>query len=159
MKRQISALLIILMLCTAVTAYADVPQISGDLFTSAKQALIYLSSGEYERLVTLLPFSGISPSASEWQSFAEGNFSTLNGGVQNEYSVAYWTGSDWRLAVPVSAPDDSSVEALVLSSADGSTFTGYRYSTWADVKAEYEAASYVVWNQEYVEATPVVAVD
>lgn len=159
MKRRISILLILLMLCMAATAYADVPQISADLFSSAKQALSCLSSGEYERLVTLLPFSGVSPSAAEWQSFAEGNFTTLGGRVQSEYSVAYWTGSDWRLAVPVVAPDSSDVEALVLSSADGSTFSGYRYSKWKDIKDEYESASYVVWNQEYVESTPVITAD
>lgn len=159
MKRRISLCLIILMLCMTATAYADVPQISSELFSSAKQALTCLSSGEYERLVTLLPFSGVSPSAAEWQSFADGNFSTLGGSVQSEYSVAYWTGSDWRLAVPVFTPDNGDVEALVLSSADGSTFSGYRYSRWKDVKSEYESASYVVWNQEYVEAMPVITAD
>ena len=159
MKRRISLCLIVLMLCMVATAYADVPQISSELFSSAKQALTCLSSGEYERLVTLLPFSGVSPSAAEWQSFADGNFSTLGGSVQSEYSVAYWTGSDWRLAVPVSTPDNGDVEALVLSSADGSTFSGYRYSKWKDIKSEYESASYVVWNQEYVEATPVITAD
>ena len=159
MKRRLSLLLIVLMLCMAATAYADVPQISSELFSSAKKALTCLSSGEYERLVTLLPFSGVSPSASEWQSFADGNFSTLGGSVQSEYAVAYWSGSDWRLAVPVTAPDSGDVEALVLSSADGSAFSGYRYSKWKDVKSEYESASYVVWNQEYVESTPVITAD
>lgn len=157
MKRRL-ALIVLIVLCVTVTAYADVPQLSSTLFSSAKQALVYLSSGEYERLVTLLPFSDVSPSASEWQSFAE-NFSTLGSGVQTDYAVAYWTGSDWKIAVPVETPDNDSVEVLVLSSADGSAFSGYRYASWSNVKSAYEGASYVTWNQEYVSADPVITAD
>ena len=145
------------MLCLSVNAYADVPQLSGTLFSTAKQALVYLSSGEYERLVTLLPFSGVSPSASEWQSFAD-NFSSLSS-VQTDYAVAYWTGSTWRLAVPVSEPSSDDVETLVLSSDDGASFSGYRYSSWSQVRDEYESASYVMWDDEYVDSDPVIAVD
>ena len=159
MKRNMTIALVLMLLCVAITAQAEVPQISDDLFSCAKKAVVYLSSGEYERLVTLLPFSGDAPSASEWQNFAEGNFSTLGGDVQTDYSVAYWTGSCWKLAVPVTVPDSGSVEALVLTSDDGSSFSGYRYSKWKDIKDEYESASYVVWNQEYVESTPVITAD
>ena len=98
MKRNMTIALVLMLLCVAITAQAEVPQISDDLFSCAKKAVVYLSSGEYERLVTLLPFSGDAPSASEWQNFAEGNFSTLGGDVQTDYSVAYWTGSCWKLA-------------------------------------------------------------
>ena len=159
MKRRISMILAVLMLCISISAYAEeVPQFSDELFTTAKQAMIYLSSGEYERLVTLLPFSDVSPSAAEWQSFAEGNFLSFEN-VQTEYSVAYWTGIDWKLAVPVTEPTGGEVEAMVLTSADGMAFSGYRYSLWADVELEYEAAEYVTWNKEFVEAMPVIAVD
>lgn len=159
MKRRISAILIALMLCCAVAAQAEVPQISGDLFACAKQAVVYLSSGEYERLVTLLPFSDVAPSATEWQSFAEGNFLTLGGEVQTEYSVAYWTGSSWTLAVPVYAPDGNAIETLVLTSDDGLSFSGYRYCDWLTVQTEYEMSDYVTWNKEFLEMSPVIAVD
>ena len=96
MKRNMTIALVLMLLCVAITAQAEVPQISDDLFSCAKKAVVYLSSGEYERLVTLLPFSGDAPSASEWQNFAEGNFSTLGGDVQTDYSVAYWTAARWR---------------------------------------------------------------
>lgn len=159
MKRQISMILAILLLCTAVTAYADVPQISGELFSSAKQALLYLASGEYERLVTLLSFSDVAPSASEWQKFAEGNFSTLGNGVQTDYAVAYWNGSCWKVAVPVAVPDQGNVESIVLTSSDGRTFSGYRYCDWNSVQGEYEGAAYVTWNKEFVNSTPMIAID
>ena len=159
MKRNMTIALVLMLLCVAITAQAEVPQISDDLFSCAKKAVVYLSSGEYERLVTLLPFSDVSPSASEWQDFAEGNFTTLSNGVQTDYAVAYWNETDWRLAIPVSEPNDDSVETLVLISPDGNTLTGYRYATWGDVKREYEAASYTIWNQEYVSSTPVVTFD
>lgn len=159
MKRYRLMILAVLLLCMTVSAYADAPQISGNLFSSAKQALVYLASGEYERLVTLLPFSDVSPSASEWQSFAEGNFSSLNGSVQTNYAVAYWNGSCWKVAVPAGTPDHGSVETLVLTSADGNSFTGYRYSSWSNVKSEYESASYVTWNKEYVDSQPTIVID
>lgn len=161
MKRHIAIVLAVLMLCmtAAACAEASVPQVSSNLFLSAKQALVYLASGEYERLVTLLPFSGVAPSASEWQGFAEGNFLTLSGEVQTEYSVAYWTGMDWKLAVPVYAPESGDVEALVLTTADGMTFSGYRYCKWSEVVLEYEMAAYVTWNKEYVSSAPMISVD
>ncbi len=158
MKRFIAVLCAALLLTMPLSAWAEVPQFSNSLFADGKNALVYLASGEYERLVTLLPFSDVAPGASEWQSFAD-NFSTLSDGVQTDYAVAYWNETDWKLAIPVQTPDDDSVEALVLISADGSTLTGYRYATWGDVKREYEAASYTVWNQEYVSATPVITSD
>ena len=159
MKRNIAITLILLMLCTSVAAQAEVPQLSGDLFNCAKQSTVYMASGEYERLVTLLPFSDVAPSASEWQSFAEGNFSSLSGDVQTDYAVAYWTGSNWNLAVPVLEPSEGSIDTLVLCSSDGTTFSGYRYASWSQVENEYLSSSYVIWNKEYVDSTPVVDAD
>lgn len=161
MKRRISILLAVILLLSvsASAASIEVPQISENLFLCAKQALVYLSSGEYERLVTLLPFSGVAPSASEWQNFAEGNFLSLTEEVQTEYAVAYWNGLSWTLAVPVVNPDIDSAETLVLSSADGITFSGYRYATWAEVKGEYLFATYVTWNKEYLGTAPIITAD
>lgn len=158
MKRAICCILVVMLLMSA-TAFADVPKLSSEMLSTAKQALSCLGAGEYERLVTMLPYSDVAPSADEWQSFAQNNFTTLGGGVQTEYAVAYWTGSVWKLAVPVSAPSDGTVETLVLSSADGSTFNGYRYADWSQVQEEYESASYVSWDSEYIPSDPVVAAD
>lgn len=160
MKRILSLVLILLLLISTVAYASEVPQISEELFTVAKQALTYLASGEYERLVTLLPFSDVSPSASEWKSFFEGNFTAIeDGAVQTEYAVAYWIGSAWNLAIPVSEPNEDTVETIVLTSSDGVSLTGYRFATWAEVKGEYLFASYVVWDKEYIESTPILAVD
>ena len=107
----------------------------------------------------VLPFSGGAPSAEEWQKFAE-SFSQLDSGtVQREVSVAYWQGSCWYLAVPVTEPKTDSVEALVLRSDDGSTFSGYKYATWGEVKGGYQSSDYVTWNEEYVAGTPVIIAD
>jgi len=166
MKKYIAVLAALLTLCILFAAQAEeeIPQFSGTLFSAGKQAVVYLASGEYERLVTLLPFSDIAPSATEWQNFAEGNYLTITSeflpeDVQTEYSVAYWTGTDWLLAVPITIPETEDAEALVLSSADGLTFTGYRYALWTEIKEEYEQATYVTWNKEYIEAMPVITVD
>ena len=155
MKKMLCVMLA-LMLIGAV-ALADVPQLSSSLFSSAKHAVAYLASGEYERLVKLLPFSGVAPSASEWESFA-GNYSDLSN-IQSDYAVAFWTGKVWVVAVPLQVPEDGSVEVLALSSEDGSTFNGYSYGTWSQVEGGYSQSSHVQWNDEYVGGTPTVVAD
>ncbi len=154
-KKLFCALLALVLLGSV--ALADAPSLSDDLFTSAKLAVVYLASGAYEKLVTLLPFSDVAPSASEWESFAA-NYSDLSG-AQSEYAVAYWTGNYWVVAVPIREPDSGSVEALVLGSEDGSSFIGYRYATWSQVESGYSASDRVLWNIEYVGGTPTVVVD
>lgn len=155
MKKTIC--LVVALLLVATLALADAPQFSDGLFSSAKQAVKYLSSGEYERLVTLLPFSDVAPSASEWESFAA-NFRDLSS-VQKDYAVAFWSGSVWVVAVPIQEPSDGGVEALTLSSEDGATFNGYRYATWSQIESAYSQSSHVIWNDEYVGGTPTVIAD
>lgn len=159
MKTIISVMLLMALLLSACACAEGVPSISDDLFSAAKEALGLLSYGEYARVSEALPFSGAAPSADEWQKFAE-SFTTLGSGtVQREVSVAYWQESCWYLAVPVSEPNRDAVEALLLRSDDGLAFSGYKYSTWGEVKAGYQASDYVVWNEEYVAGTPVIIAD
>lgn len=154
MKKTLCALLALMLIgATALAA----PQLSDDLFSSAKQAVGYLASGEYERLVTLLPFSDVSPSAAEWERFA-GNYTNLTD-AQSDYAVAFYSGDIWVLAVPIQVPEDGTVEVLALSSEDGNTFNGYRYATWAQVEAACQQSDHVIWNEEYVGGTPSVVLD
>lgn len=158
MKKFLSCLLIAaVLLGCACCAHAEVPALSESLFKYAKGALTCLASGEYDKVVTTLPFSDISPSADEWRSFAQGSFSSLTGSSpQTKYAVAYWTGRFWQVAVPVSEPSSGGVESLVLTSEDGRTFIGYGCSTWKKIQAGYESSSYVSWNKEYNASTSVV---
>lgn len=155
MKKIISCLLIAAMLLCAA-AQAEVPSLSEKLFKYAKAALTCLASGEYDKVVTGLPFSGLSPSADEWRSFAQGSFSSLSGKPQSKYAVAYWTGRAWKIAVPVAEPASGSVETLVLVSEDGSSFSGYGCTSWSKVKGEYQNSNYVSWNEEYNASTSVL---
>lgn len=155
MKKLISLLLIAAMLCC--TSALAVPSLSEGLFKYAKGALKCLAGGDYEKVVTSLPFSDVSPSAREWSGFAEGSFSSLAGtSPQTKYAVAYWAGSVWKVAVPIDEPSSAGVETLVLISEDGSTFCGYGCSSWGSVKKEYSKSDYVVWNDEYSGSTSVV---
>ena len=154
MKKWICVALAILLIGTTALA---APQLSDSLFSSAKQAVGYLASGEYERLVTLLPFSDVAPSASEWESFAA-NYSDLTG-VQSDYAVAFYSGNTWVVAVPVQVPDSGSVEVLALSSDDGVSFSGYRYATWSQVESACQSSEHVIWNDEYLGGTPTVVAD
>lgn len=156
MKKIISCILLAALLC-ATTALAEIPKLSESMFKYAKNALAALSNGAYDKLVTSLPFSDVSPSSDEWEELAEGAFTSLSGSdPQNLYAVAYWMGSAWKLAVPVTEPASSDVEVLVLVSEDGKSFSGYGYTTWGKVKKEYQNADYVQWNEEYNASTSVV---
>lgn len=146
----------LLLICTG-SALAQTPSLSSKLFKYAKRALEDLADGDYQAVVSTLPFSDVSPSADEWRRLAEGSFSTLSGASpQTRYAVAYRVGDFWKIAVPVSEPDSGSVETLVLVSEDGETFTGYGCSSWKKVSAELEASDYVTWNEEYTPMTSVV---
>lgn len=158
MKKILTYTLIAALLAVcAATAFAEVPSLSESLFKYAKGAITSLAAGAYDKVVTSLPFSDVSPSADEWRSFAQGSFSSLSGASpQTKYAVAYWVGSVWKIAVPVSEPSSGSVETLVLISEDGSTFTGYGCSSWSSVCSEYQGSKHVVWNDEYSSTTSVV---
>ena len=149
--------LVLICLLIGSTALAGAPKLSDNLFSSAKKAVRYLASGEYERLVTLLPFSDVAPSASEWERFAD-NYSDMSH-IQSDYAVAFLTGSTWVVAVPLQVPDSGSVEVLALSSEDGETFSGYRYATWKQVEKACGDSKRVVWNEEYVGDTATVVAD
>ncbi|MDO5323614.1 MAG: hypothetical protein Q4G06_06300 [Clostridia bacterium] len=156
MKRIICCTLVAILLLTAA-ALAEVPSLSENMFKYAKGTLSCLASGAYDKIVTSVPFSGVSPSADEWAGFAQGGFTDLTGSTpQTKYAVAYWTGSSWKIAVPVSEPSSGSVETLVLISEDGQSVTGYGCSIWSQVCSEYESSSYVSWNSEYNASTSAV---
>lgn len=155
MKKLICLLLIACLLVPAALA-DNAPKLDDKLFDYAKKALVCLSSGEYERLVSNLPFSDVSPSASEWQNFA-GNYQDLTD-PQSEYAVAYWRGTCWNVAVPVQTPDNDDVEVLVLTSYDGTSFSGYRYSDWASIQSEYADSEHICWNKEYFDSEAMVFV-
>lgn len=146
MKKRMWVVALMLALL-AVTPALAAAQLSGSLFSAAKQALSCLAAGDYERVSSLLPYSGEAPDAEEWARFAR-NFSQLSN-VQRDYAVAYWSGG-WRVVVPVRPPANGGVEALMLLSDDGRTFSGYKYVTWSKVAREYAASEKVIWDQEYV---------
>lgn len=157
MKKLSCIILAILLFCVNIAALAEVPSLSEKMFYYAKGALSCLASGDYEKVVTTLPFSGVSPSAKEWSSLATGSFSTLSGSQpQSEYAVAYWNGNVWKIAVPVSEPSSSGVETLVLLSEDGKSFTGYGCASWGNVTKEYQSSEYVSWNSEYNASTSAI---
>lgn len=149
MKRRLTAILLALTLAGMTPALAAA-QLSEELFSAAKAALECLAAGEYDRVSSLLPYSGEAPDAGEWARFAR-NFSSLEA-PQRDYAVAYWCGG-WRVVVPVRPPVNGGVEALMLLSDDGSTFSGYRYVTWSRVEKEYAQSEKVLWDQEYVGAS------
>lgn len=156
MKKRFCCTLLAILLLTSV-ALAEVPSLSENMFKYAKGTLSCLASGAYDKIVTSVPFSGVSPSADEWAGFAEGGFTDLPGSTpQTKYAVAYWTGVSWKIAVPVSEPNSASVEALVLISEDGQSVTGYGCSSWSQVSSEYESSNYVHWNAEYNASTSAV---
>ena len=144
MKKLLCVSLLLLMLISPALA---APQLSDSLFEAAKQAAECLVTGDYEAL-TRMPFSGDAPGADEWAAFAA-SFSTRDY-AQRDYAVGYWLDDSWRIAVPLRAPERADVEVLLLTSEDGFSFSGYRYSNWGQVEQAYAGSDHVVWNEEYV---------
>ena len=155
MKRVIACLIALSMLLALSASAAS--SLSGDMFYYAKGTLTCLAAGDYNKVVTAVPFSGMSPSAQEWQNFAEYAFSSLIGSrPQTKYAVGYWTGSIWKIAVPLRTPDSDGVETLVLTSEDGRTCSGYGSAHWGSVRSEYQNAAHVTWNEEYISSGSVI---
>lgn len=153
MKRLICVFLLMLV---AISHALAAPQLSDSLFSAAKQAAQCLVTGDYDAL-TRMPFSGAAPDAGEWAAFAA-SFSTRDY-AQQEYAVGYWSGDSWNIAVPLRAPERADVEVLLLTSEDGFSFSGYRYSNWGQVEQAYAGSDHVVWNGEYVPAAPQLFAD
>ena len=151
MKKILCAVMALLLAGTA--ALAGAPKLSPGLIDSAKQALVALSSGDYEQLSDRLPFSD----ANEWQQLAE-DFTGLDD-VQTDYAVAFWTGHVWVIAVPVQPPSDESVEVLAFSSEDGAGLNACRSATWRQIEDACSKSSRVVWDQEYVGGSAMVVAD
>ena len=157
MKKVCLSVIALAIVLTLIASASAAAALSGKAFTYAKGALTALADGDFDAVVTHLPFSGVSPSAGEWKSFAENAFGGLIGSApQTTYAVAYWTGSVWKVAVPVSTPDDPAVETFVLTSEDGESFIGYARAPWSSVVSEYQSASHVAWNDEYSGSTSAV---
>lgn len=155
MKKLFSWILIAVLLC-AMSAHAQTPALSENMFKYTKATLTALAGGAYEKIVANLPFSGGSPSAKEWKSLAEGSFTSLPGSdPQTQYAAAWWNGQMWKIAVPVAEPEHAQVEALVLFSEDGCSFTGYSCAPWGSVEQDMQKADYVTWNEEYFSSTSV----
>lgn len=131
MKKWLCIALAILTLISCASGLAA-PKLSDQLIRAAKSAVGYLAAGEYERLVTLLPFSGIAPGAAEWERFAR-NYDDAKP-PQNPSALAYFKRGSWYIAVPMQSGNDP--EALMLISEDGNTITGYRYMEWSQVEKE-----------------------
>lgn len=154
MKKICLCLISLILIVTLTASASAVASLSGHIFDYAKAALLCLAGGDFDKLVTKLPYSGVSPSATEWQGFAVNSFSSLIGSdPQTKYAVGYWTGSIWKIAVPLSTPDSDGVEVFVLTSDDGQTFTGYGKATWGKIRSEYQNAAYVAWDEEYNAST------
>lgn len=159
MKRRVALLLALLLTLLCSAAHAEAPGLSDALYGQAKEALSRLSYGDYGQISAVLTWAGVAPSAQDWAALA-GRFSTLNvGTVQRDISVAYWTGDGWHIAVPVTEPRSDRVEALVLVSADGQSFSGFAYAQWGAVRSAYDASDAVAWNREYVESVPILISD
>ena len=77
MKKLLSIILVLLLF--ALPSALCAPRLSDRLLDSAKQAAGCLASGEYERLVTLLPFSGTAPSAADFHMILPITFPDLAG--------------------------------------------------------------------------------
>lgn len=153
MKKLMAAMLALVLLAAGALAENAVPALNGQLFEDAKDALVMFENGDYASAAELLGFAD----AAELEKFITGNYKTFGNGVQTSVSVAWYSGSSWRLAVPLYEPASPDVETLVLTtiSTDASAFYGYVYAPWSDVESALAECDYVIWNEEYTNSDSV----
>ena len=146
MKRILMIILAMAVLCGSA-ALAESGRIDDQLFNTAKQALFYLDTGDYETASTLLG----NVDADTLKALVAENFTTLGGGLaQTRISVAFYVSGHWFLAVPTAEPSMPEVEALVLNCGPGDAVLEARYLLWSDVELGLDAAEAVIWNEEYI---------
>lgn len=143
-RNRLIRLLTAVLLFSLCTARA-VPGFDTDLFLSASEALYDLSVGDYDGVVTCLPFSDLPPDIDEWRSFSRESLRTLKDSrVQTDFQVAYWYASHWRVAVPLHSPAEDDTEVFVLISEDGEVFSGYACARWGDIQKDIGFSDHVI---------------
>lgn len=150
-------------LCAALLAALPVSASAKDLnevlFEDAKEALTMISYGEYQKALDKLNFTE-PPTEAEFEDFVCFELdSVLTQTVQTDVAVCYHRSKKFYLAIPVEEPVSRDVEALVLSSADGEQFDGYKAATWGDVMKLVKQDDAAMWNEAYDPGTPVVVPD
>jgi len=157
--RKIAALLLCAALLAASPIIASARDLNEALFEDGKEALTLISYGEYQKALDILNFTK-PPSASEFEDFVCFELdSVLTQTVQTDVAVCYHRGKKLYLAIPVEEPVSRDVETLVLSSADGERFDGYRAASWGDVAKLVRQDDAAVWNLPYDPGTLVVVPD
>jgi len=145
MKKILMIILALALSCSA--AMAESGRIDDRLFSTAKQALHCVDTGDYQTASELL----VGVDAQTLQQLAEQNFTTLGSGTaQTRISVAFYISGNWFLAVPTTEPSLPEVEALVLNCGLGDGVLEARYLLWGDVELGLDAAEAVIWNEEYI---------
>jgi hypothetical protein len=154
---------IALALCAALFAasplIANARGLDESLFDSAKEALTLLSYGEYQKALDKLNFTS-APTASEFEDFICFELdSVLTQAVQTDVAVAFQKSGKYWVALPVEEPVSRDVQVLLISSADGVRFDGYRAGAWGDALRAAGEDSSAVWNEPYDPGTLVVVPD
>lgn len=158
MRKFVSIALILLLLLVPTLAAAK--ELNTKLFSAAKQALSLISYGETKKALKALGLSTSDEAVDAMRQFLKENLDTLAGSsVQTDVAVCYRFDKGYRLAIPLESPDFPDVQALVLKSKDGQSFSGYTAMEWSDVKAEVAESELVKWDEAYKPNKPMLVAD
>ena len=157
MKKIIAAVLIVALVCVSGMALAEIDM---ELFDRAKAALSYISYGEYAYALEEMGLSSNKNAVQKLKALVKKSLSTaLYGEVQVEIAVCYQTDKGYKLCVPVENPGVGGVEALVMLSKDGESFSGYRAEAWTDCVAEAALSVESIWCEQIYALEPVIIAD
>ena len=130
--------LVLALLLLGGSALAAQPDDS--FYDVGREALLKMASGDVDGAITRIGFS-FDPNDA---TYSEDGFRQV---VSDRYApyfdaqpelqataVAFYMDNLWYLALPVSEPDASDMEAFVLISPDQATFTGYAALSWSTVQ-------------------------
>lgn len=158
MRRLTAVLLVLLLVAIPTTALAK--EFNSKLFASAKEAVSLISYGENKKALKKLGLKAESKSVVALTEFVDENLSEISYITpQTDVAVCYQIEKGYKLAVPLEAPDSAYVNALVLLSKDGQSFSGYRAMSWGEVEDEIAQSESVIWKDKYDPGTPVILAD
>ena len=158
MKKRFVAMFLLLAVL-AVPAAMAAPAFDESLFSRAKDAVILISYGEYSGAVEKIASADVFDAA-ELESYVDGKARSIyNDTIQKTYSVAWYDGAKWIVAVPFTTPNDDAVGCFAFAAEDGVNVTAYRYMTWGSVVQGYANADEVLWQDEYTGETVIAFAD
>ena len=148
--RKISVIAIVLVFALFGCAFSESGALPPDeVFEEAKTALACMSQRDYAGAIRALNAQSWLSEKNLRQNIDANCRHLYDVFVQDQYAVAWLSGTGLYLAVPVEEPSDGYADVIVYLLSNRFEFTALRFFKWSDVERELKTTSYIKWLDEY----------